>query len=206
MLSALSGGLYADVQTWRSTSGHSFEGTYQGTTNGMVQLKGKDGRVIQVPINALDEASKAQISSGGTEKAAGLTKGTALYHAQGKSYEYFVGQSAGREYLQIQLKDGANPIPTYGLANLRINLKKNIEGPDGKNRQRGLKLTDLAAENTKQKRADFRLTYENGAQVLLKTRSLSDGVGITCHIDEKVKVNDSMALELKVHYPALLEF
>ena len=195
----------AEFETWRSANGHSFEGKLLGSANGQVRLQGRDGKIITAPLTALDEASKAKVAGSAGATAGGLDKGSALYHAQGKNYEYFQGNSPGREYLQIRFLEGGKPIPHYGSPRIRFNLKKNIF-EEGKNRQRALKLTDIRIEKEKKKSADMRLIYENGAEVLAKTRSLSDGVGLTFDIDKQADTSDSLALEVRTVYPALLEF
>ncbi|WFB36246.1 hypothetical protein P3T73_00525 [Kiritimatiellota bacterium B12222] len=49
-----------ELQTWSSTNGHTFQGSFVSLENQVITLRGDDGRNVSVPLSALDTESQVQ--------------------------------------------------------------------------------------------------------------------------------------------------
>ena len=62
---------------WKSNNGHSFEGTLVEVRNNTAVLKSTEGRVIQVPLSALDESSRRKAVEQSSMAQTSETEGSA---------------------------------------------------------------------------------------------------------------------------------
>jgi hypothetical protein len=99
--------LQAQSQTWRSLGGHTFEGEIVKVEDNAVTLKGADGREVTVPLNSLDEESRARAKPAATP-AAGNRKPAVLFRHETPQYRFTL--SASGKPLELVFLDAGRPV------------------------------------------------------------------------------------------------
>ncbi|MDF3131202.1 hypothetical protein P0Y35_18480 [Kiritimatiellaeota bacterium B1221] len=93
-----------ELQTWNSKNGHSFQGYFLSREPFSVKLKGEDGRVITVPLSALDESSLQQADEAFLSAAAGAP----IFTHENPYLRYALYPE--RDWLRVEFLRGGRPL------------------------------------------------------------------------------------------------
>jgi len=154
--------------TWRSKGGHSFEGTFVRLHPGKsVVLKGVDGKTVDVPLAALDEATQKLALK--KAKAAGQPTTKPLFQHQTPIYTLDV-YSQKRSFIKLEFKDRGKPL-IFGNPDLHLFMAEVVNKKYNTIAMKEVKLTDQSRES-----ASFEVLFENDVVMFLEIDLLKDGI------------------------------
>ncbi|MDF3129591.1 hypothetical protein P0Y35_10335 [Kiritimatiellaeota bacterium B1221] len=184
-------------QTWRSKNGHSFQGTFIQLQNQQVTLHGSDGRVVTVPIDALD--TESQVQARRTQSA--LTKDAPVFTHQNRHLRFSLYPD--RTWLTLEFLAGPQVVinEKYNL-NIRF-----AEIRDGNN-WRDMKVKEVYGKIEKTRNeVIFRLLMENDV-VLKYTVDLDDKDELTYEFEAEIIPDGLPKLDFRseLSFPKLLSY
>lgn len=199
------GCLSAEIHLWTSLTGHSFEGQLVRIENQTVELRGRDGNVVSVPMDALNEESRALAY----EVAGVQPLPDALFSYSSPQVDFEIRPLAGKGgMLHFQLKDRGRTLPHYDSLSVVLNLTEyRMDEERGKRRGYKQKIEGMIPEEEDSRNgiARYRIQYANGVEVIIEVRALSDGISFQNYIVDPDTYEHSQRLTAGLPFPVLLE-